>query len=83
MIAARMEDAQVVKNFCYAERPGVSCRLIATAYVAVNDPVALIPYQDPALSALELFRCFYKKQLTEEFVARHGASLTPMYGDGG
>jgi MOSC domain-containing protein YiiM len=70
-------------KFRYAERPGVYCRVIETGYVAVNDPVALIPYQGPAVSGLELFRCFYKKQLTEEVVARHGAPLTPMYGDGG
>jgi MOSC domain-containing protein YiiM len=55
-IAARMDDPQFVQKFRYAEKPGVYCRVIATGYVAVNDPVALLPYQGPAVSVLELFR---------------------------
>jgi len=76
-IAARMEDPQFVKKFRYAEKPGVYCRVIETGYVAVNDPVALIPYQGPAVSVLELFRCFYKKQPAEDELRRFLAAPIP------
>ncbi len=70
-IAARMEDAQFVKKFRYAEKPGVYCRVIETGYVRVKDAVTLIPYQGPAVGVLELFRGFYnKKQLTEHELRR-------------
>ena len=37
----------------------------------------LIPYQGPAVSVLELFRCFYKKQLTEDELRRFLAVPIP------
>ena len=69
-IAARMEDPQFVKKFRYAEKPGVYCRVIETGYVHVNDPVELIAYQGLAVTALEVFRCFYTKQLSEDQLRR-------------
>ena len=76
-IAARMEDPQFVKKFRYAEKPGVYCRVLETGFVKVNDPVELLPYQGPAVSALELFRAFYKRQLTEDEVRRFLAVPIP------
>ncbi len=76
-LAARMEDPQFVKTFRYAEKPGVYCRVIETGSVAVNDPVALIPYQGPVVSVLEMFRCFYKKHLTEDELRRFLAVPIP------
>ena len=76
-IAARMEDPQFVKKFRYAEKPGVYCRVLDTGFVKVNDPVELIPHQGPVVSALELFRGFYEKRLTEDDVRRFLAVPIP------
>jgi len=59
-LAARMEDPQFVKRFRDAERPGIYCRVIETGDITVNDPVALIPYEGPAVSAGDVFRYYYK-----------------------
>ena len=40
-LAARMDDAQFVKRFKAAERPGAYCRVIAPATVQTGDPVTL------------------------------------------
>jgi MOSC domain-containing protein YiiM len=76
-IAARMEDPQFVRKFRFVEKPGVYCRVIQTGFVKVNDPVELIPYQGPAVSALELFCGFYKRHLTEDEVRRFLAVPIP------
>jgi MOSC domain-containing protein YiiM len=69
-LAARMEDPQFVKKFRYAERPGVYCRVIEPGYVAMNDRIALLPYQGPAVSVLEMFRGFYEKPATVDELRR-------------
>ncbi len=76
-IAARMEDPQFVKKFRHAEKPGVYCRVIETGSVTMNDPVALIPYDGPRVSALDVFRCFYKKHLTADELRRFLAVPIP------
>ena len=40
-LAAQMDDAQFVKRFKQAERPGAYCRVIAPATVQTGDPVTL------------------------------------------
>ena len=40
-LAAQMEDAQFVKRFKLAERPGAYCRVITPASVQTDDPVTL------------------------------------------
>lgn len=40
-LAAQMDDAQFVKRFKAAERPGAYCRVIASATVQTGDPVTL------------------------------------------
>ncbi len=40
-LAAQMDDAQFVKRFKLAERPGAYCRVIAPATVQSGDPVTL------------------------------------------
>jgi MOSC domain-containing protein YiiM len=69
-LAARMEDPRFVQTFRHAERPGVYCRVIEPGYVEMNDPVELLPYQGPALRALDMFLYFYKKQLSEDELRR-------------
>jgi MOSC domain-containing protein YiiM len=69
-LAARMEDPQFVKKFRHAEKPGVYCRVIEAGYVKVNDTVELVAYRGLKVEALEVFRAFYKKQLTEDELQR-------------
>ena len=76
-IAARMKDPQFMKKFRHAEKPGVYCRVIETGCVTVNDPVMLIPYDGPVVSALDVFRCVYKKRLTADELRRFLAVPIP------
>jgi MOSC domain-containing protein YiiM len=69
-IAARMEDRHFVKKFRQAEKPGVYCRVIEMGYVKLDDPVELVSYSGPKLTMLEMFRFFYRKQLTRDELLR-------------
>lgn len=73
-LAARMEDPRFVKRFRQAERPGVYCRVLQTGYVQVGDAVTLSPYEGETLSAVEMFRDFYKPQHDEATLRRHLAA---------
>ncbi|HWE64123.1 MAG TPA: MOSC domain-containing protein [Chloroflexota bacterium] len=77
-LAARMEDPRFVKTFRHAEKPGVYCRVVEPGYVKMSDPVALLPYQGPMVSILEMFRDFYKKRLTEDELRRLLAVPIPV-----
>lgn len=73
-LAVRMDDPTFVKRFRQAERPGVYCRVIEEGYVQAGDPVTLHPYAGETLSALEMFRDFFKPQLDEATIRRHLAA---------
>ncbi len=73
-LGARMDDPTFVKRFRQAERPGVYCRVIAEGHVGVGDEVTLRPYAGETLSALEMFRNFFRPQLDEATLRRHLAA---------
>jgi len=76
-LAARMEDPRFVKTFRHAEKPGVYCRVIEPGYIAVDDPVALMPYDGPVVSARDVFRRFYEKNPSEDDLRRFLAVPIP------
>jgi MOSC domain-containing protein YiiM len=76
-LAARMEDPQFVKKYRHAEKPGVYCRVIEPGNVAPSDPVELIGYQGPEVTVLDMFRCFYKRELSEDELRRFLAVPIP------
>ncbi len=73
-LAVRMDDPAFVKRFRQAERPGVYCRVIEEGCVGVGDAVTLHAYEGETLSALEMFRDFFKPQLDEATLRRHLAA---------
>ncbi len=73
-LSARMGDPAFVRRFRQAERPGVYCRVLQEGYVQVGDAVTLYPYKGETLSAVEMFRDFYKPQLDEATLRRYLAA---------
>jgi MOSC domain-containing protein YiiM len=74
VLAKRMEDAQFVKRFRAAERPGAYCRVITPGLVRAGMPVAYRQHVGPTIALLEMYRDFYKATLTPDEVARHLAA---------
>ncbi len=70
-LGVRMDDPTFVKRFRQADRPGVYCRVIDEGHVQVGDEVTLHPYAGETLSALEMFRDFFRPQLDEATIRRH------------
>ena len=73
-LAARMGDPAFVKRFRQAERPGVYCRVIREGQVQVGDEVTLHAYAGETISAVEMFRNFYKPKLDEATLRRYLAA---------
>ena len=73
-LGVRMDDPTFVKRFRQAERPGVYCRVIEEGHVKVGDVVTLHAYEGETLSALEMFRDFFRPQLDEATIRRHLAA---------
>jgi MOSC domain-containing protein YiiM len=73
-LAWRMGDQQFIQRFTAAERFGLYCRVLAPAPVQSGDPVHAQRYAGPTISALEMFRLFYSKDFSEEFLRRAIAS---------
>lgn len=73
-LATRMGDPAFAKRFREAERPGVYCRVLQEGYLQVGDAVTLEPYTGEPLSALEMFRDFYKARLDEATLRRYLAA---------
>ena len=69
--AARMEDPQWVKEFRYAERPGLYCRVIKEGFIQAGDSVSIEKYTSETISALEMYRDFYDRNKSEETLRRH------------
>ena len=69
-LATRMGDPQFVKKFAKAERFGLYCRVIEIGSVTVGDPVTVERYSGETISALEMFRLFYKPDYTKEILRR-------------
>lgn len=73
-LAARMGDSTFVKRFRYAERPGLYCRVIHEGHIQSGDKVTFEPFAGETITAIEMFRAFYEKQLDEATLRRHLAA---------
>jgi len=69
-LATRMGDPKFVKRFAKAERFGLYCRVVGSGVVRGDGPVMVDRYQGETISALEMFRLFYKPKFTEEILRR-------------
>ena len=74
VLAKRMDDAQFVKRFRAAERPGLYCRVITPGVVRAGMPVGFQPLSGPTLGVIEMFRDFYTPVWSAETRARHLAA---------
>jgi MOSC domain-containing protein YiiM len=73
-LAARMNDPKFVKRFRFAERPGVYCRVLQPGQVRAGDAVMLERYAGEPYSAVEMFRAWYDKDLSEADLRRQLAA---------
>jgi MOSC domain-containing protein YiiM len=61
-LALRIGNAQFVKRFREAGRPGFYCRVIVEGEVRTGDPVEHRPCDGDRVTIVELFRAHYEKQ---------------------
>jgi MOSC domain-containing protein YiiM len=73
-LATRMGDPAFVKRFRAAERPGLYCRVLQPGWVQAGEPVSVERYLGETVSALESFRDYYAKELSEAQLRRHLAA---------
>lgn len=69
-LAQRIGNAQFLKRFRDAERPGLYCRVLAEGEMRIGDPVAHRPCDGERVTVLELFRAHYEKQTNEAALRR-------------
>lgn len=72
--AQRMGDPTFVKRFRHAERPGLYCRVLTPGTVQAGDAITVERYEDDTVTALEMFRDFYKPHLDEATLHRYLAA---------
>jgi len=70
-LAARMGDPAFAKQFRQAERPGLYCRVIREGYVQAGMPVTIQRYPGETVSAIEMFRDYYERQLSSDTLRRY------------
>ena len=68
--AIRMGDAQFVKRFREAERPGLYCRVIREGSVQAGDQVTTELHPGETVTLLEIFRDFYERKANEADLRR-------------
>lgn len=59
---ARMGDAQFIRRFRAAERPGLYCRVLIPGVVQHGDAVTYVPTQGERIPVVEAFQFFYERQ---------------------
>lgn len=69
-LAARMDDRDFPLRFKQAERPGLYCRVIREGSVQAGEPITVEPYAGETVSAIEMFRSFYRKDQDEATLRR-------------
>lgn len=69
-LARRMGDPAFSTRFVEAERPGLYCRVIAEGEVRAGDTARVERRAGPTVSVVELFRDFYRPELTPEAIRR-------------
>ena len=73
-LAARMGNTKFAERFQQAERPGLYCRVIQEGGVQEGDTVTLEPYVGQTVTAIEMFRNFYRKDQDEVTIRRYLAA---------
>ncbi len=61
-LASRMGDAQFVKKYRAAEKPGLYCRVIAEGELEAGMGVTVLPVEGEAVGVLEVFRDWYERE---------------------
>jgi MOSC domain-containing protein YiiM len=69
--ATRMGDAQWVKKFKAAEKPGLYCRVLKEGVVKAGDSVTVEKYSGKTISILQMYRDFYDNDKSEESLRQH------------
>jgi MOSC domain-containing protein YiiM len=69
-LAGRMQIPDFVKQFRFAERPGLYCRVIQEGTIEVGIPVLIESYNDETITLIEMFRDFYEPAQTEAGIRR-------------
>ncbi|MGB8212725.1 MAG: MOSC domain-containing protein [Anaerolineales bacterium] len=64
-LAARMGEPAFKERFRQAERPGLYCRVLQGGQVQAGDAVRVERYTGETVSMLEMFRDYYRPDLTE------------------
>ncbi len=70
-LARRMGDSRFVKQYRYAERPGLYCRVIREGVLQADEDVGVERYAGETLSILQMFRDYYDKHKTDAMLRRH------------
>jgi MOSC domain-containing protein YiiM len=73
-LATRMEDPTFARRFREAERPGLYCRVIQEGTVEAGDSVSVEYYDGETVTILEMFRDFYKSNLSAATLRRYLAA---------
>lgn len=72
--STRMGDPQFVKQFRNAERPGLYCRVLREGKVQAGDMVRVERYDGDTVTAIEMYREFYKPDKSEASLRRYLAA---------
>ena len=73
-LAARMEDPAFVRKFRDAGKPGLYCRVLNESYIQIGNEVIIEPYNGERITAIEMFRDFFKAEATEAELRRYLAA---------
>jgi MOSC domain-containing protein YiiM len=69
-LAARMQDPHFVKRWRQAERPGLYCRVLEEGEVCEGDTVTIELSRDDSITAVEMFRLDFEKEIDESTLRR-------------
>jgi len=73
-LATRMGDPAFAERFRAAERPGLYARVVRAGWVQAGDTVTRERLLGETVTVIELFRDFYRPDLTEATLRRHLAA---------
>lgn len=69
-LAGRMEIPPFAKQFRFAEKPGVYCRVLKEGFVQAGQTVRFEGFSGPTVSVLEVMRDHYEPDRTEQAIQR-------------
>jgi MOSC domain-containing protein YiiM len=70
-LAGRMEIPAFVKQFRFAGRPGLYCRVLKEGLAQVGDPVTVEKYPGETFTVAEAMRDYYDAELSEAALRRY------------